>query len=796
LMGCLAAGVVAALLLMGSVRAAPLMNVPVTIEQPDGQKLELFASGDEFYNWVHDENGFTVVRDPTTGYVEYAILQDGRLVPSGHRVGTVDPRSVGLVPNANLPPERMQEVRRMSAMGPESAADVAVPAPTSGMIHNVVIFIRFSDESEFTDAISTYEQMFNNAVAGGNSMYNYFREVSYNALTISTTFYPVPTDSTVVSYQDSQPRAYYQPYDAATNPIGYADDIVAREREHALLKNATDAVSSEIPVLLNLDGDGDGDVDNVCYVVYGGPGAWADLLWPHKWALWTDGCETYINGKQVWTYNFQLQASLAASGVGVLCHEMFHSLGAPDLYHYSHDWSDPVGPWDLMEWNFNPPQHMGAYMKHQYGGWIGSIPEISGVGTYTLNPLTSATGQCYKIPSNNSPTEFFVVEYRRDTGTFEGSLPGSGLIVHRINASVLGGNRDGPPDEVYVYRPGGTLLVNGDVWAANFSAAAGRTAINDSTTNPTSFLTDGSAGGLDIWDVGPANDTISFKLGHAPEIDVQRPAATSIVDGGIDDLGTLTTGVSTAIVYTVANTGTTALTLTGATGSSYTNCGSFAVNTAMPLDVPAGAAATLSVAITPTAAGAFAFDIDIANNDSDEGTYDIAVQGIGDPPGPPPTAAVFRVTSDGTVLADSTVHAKAFVIDGAADVAEWVSVSGPADAGAVVELDPDNPGAYRLSSSACSPWVAGVISTEPGVVLGHADASERRALLALVGIVPTHVNDEGGPILPGDLLVSSSTPGRAMRWDGSEPCPCALVGKALEPMTDETGLILVLLTSH
>jgi hypothetical protein len=114
----------------------------------------------------------------------------------------------------------------------------------------------------------------------------------------------------------------------------------------------------------------------------------------------------------------------------------------------------------------------------------------------------------------------------------------------------------------------------------------------------------------------------------------------------------------------------------------------------------------------------------------------------------------------------------------------------------VVELDPDNPSSYRLSRSACSPWIAGVISTEPGIVLGQAEAFEHRALLALVGIVPTYVTDEGGSILPGDLLVSSSTPGHAMRWGGSEPCPCALVGKALEPMTDETGVIQVLLTSH
>jgi len=162
---------------------------------------------------------------------------------------------------------------------------------------------------------------------------------------------------------------------------------------------------------------------------------------------------------------------------------------------------------------------------------------------------------------------------------------------------------------------------------------------------------------------------------------------------------------------------------------------------------------------------------------------------------PAGTAATFRVTSSGDVLADAWFYASSFAT-GSADVAEWVSVSEPVAAGSVVELDPGNPGSYRLSSGACSPSIAGVISTEPGMVLGRSEAFEERALLALVGIIPTYVTDEGGPILPGDLLVSSSTPGYAMRWSESGPCPCALVGKALEPMTGDEGLILVLLTAH
>jgi len=161
----------------------------------------------------------------------------------------------------------------------------------------------------------------------------------------------------------------------------------------------------------------------------------------------------------------------------------------------------------------------------------------------------------------------------------------------------------------------------------------------------------------------------------------------------------------------------------------------------------------------------------------------------------PGTSAVFRVTSAGDVLGDGDFYGADFR-PGAADVAEWVSVTGSAEPGAVLELDPERPGAYRPSQGACSMLVGGVVSSQPGMTLGQTTPAANKALLALIGIVPVKVTNEGGPIQPGDLLVSSSTPGYAMRWSGPDPCPCVLVGKALQPFTGSRGLILVLLTAH
>lgn len=503
--------VIVILLLAGtSAMAAYLTDIPYTITQPDGTVIECFASGDEYFNWLHDENGYVIIQNHDNGYYYYAERIEDDLVPSEYLVGKVFPGDIGLVPNAKPSAERLQEYFKTAFAIPPS--ELTTAAPKTGDINNIVIFIRFSDQAEFADSVLLYENQFNANTSGVSSMYNYFLEASYSKLSITSTLYPTATGSTVLSYQDSNPRAYYMPYNATTNPTGYSNESQRTSREHTLLVNAVNAVASQVPTSLNIDGDNDDRVDNVCFIIRGSTTAWSTLLWPHRWSLYS--ATVRINGKRVYDYNLQLQSymnSSATAGVSVLCHEMFHSLGSPDLYHYTSNGISPCHTWDLMCSNTSPPQHMGAYMKWKYGKWIASIPTITEPGVYTLDTLRSSENNCYKIPSPNSTSEYFVVEYRKREGVFENSLPGSGLLVYRINPSYSG-NSGGPPDEVYIYRPNGTTTSNGDTNKAAFSSNAGRTAINDST-NPSSFLTNGSPGGLDILHIGSyGGSTISFRV--------------------------------------------------------------------------------------------------------------------------------------------------------------------------------------------------------------------------------------------------------------------------------------------
>ena len=494
-------------------------NYPITVTQPDGAVVHCFTTGDEFYRWVHDENGFTLIQDPQTGVVVYARLENDELVSTGYRVGSVDPATVGLTPWQVISAEKRMQMRSdfLNNVPEKPAKDGHQPPQrgghNNGTLNNLVIYIRFSDETEFPDKGGKYNDFFNKDEAGKSSMYAYFKAVSGEKTFIPSTFYPVSSGDVIISYQDIYPRSYFQPYNAATNPNGYQggdngyDRVI---REHQLLKRAVEAVEDEIPTDLPLEFNRPGYVGSVCFIVRGSPGAWNSLLWPHRYWLFTE--TVTIHGKQVDDYDLLIETHLDGSGPSVLSHEMFHTLGAPDLYRYSDETIDPVGSWDLMCSNANPPQSTTAWMKYKYGGWIDDIPEITQNGNYTLHNVWSETNNAYRIPSPNSSSEFFVVEYRDKNVYWDSGLPGSGLLIYRINTNVEG-NSDGPPDELYVFRPGGTNnTTNGNIGSANFSANVGRMVFNN-VSNPPCFLSNNQPGDIAIVDIGEAGgETISFEV--------------------------------------------------------------------------------------------------------------------------------------------------------------------------------------------------------------------------------------------------------------------------------------------
>ena len=539
--------------------SAYIQNIPITLQQPNGDSFDCFISGDEFYARLHNSDNYTIIQGPD-GYYYYADKIQNKIIPSEIIVGA-DFSIPTVESNIQIDREEYLFKRNKFKEGRERR-----DAPTSGIVNNINIFIRFQDEAEFSLPRSSYDWRFNQIE--GPSLKHYFSEVSNNQLEVLTTHYPECDLEENLSYQDAYPRSYYQLYHPVSNPEGYfecpqwgdeppysdmsCDDIDTSQwrsyREHMLLKNAVDFISSEVPADLDVDANDDGYVDNVTFLISGSPNGWAELLWPHRWSLYL--YDAYINGALVDGYNVNLSSG-GYFTVGVLCHEFGHSLGAPDFYRYYDNNITPLGEWGLMAANTSPnPQYPTAWTQYRYFNWV-DCPEIDQSGNYFIKPLTDLDNNCYLIKSPHSNKEHFVLEYRKHTGIYENNLPGNnnGLLIYRINLDInrnniidtleneggwpIGGNADGPPDELYVYRAGGSLEINGNIYAAMYTPQTGRTEINDNTS-PSSFLSDGMPGGLDVFNIGFPSNTIDFscniQCGSSLDGDVNADSVVDILD--------------------------------------------------------------------------------------------------------------------------------------------------------------------------------------------------------------------------------------------------------------------------
>jgi hypothetical protein len=152
-----------------------------------------------------------------------------------------------------------------------------------------------------------------------------------------------------------------------------------------------------------------------------------------------------------------------------------------------------------------------------------------------------------------------------------------------------------------------------------------------------------------------------------------------------------------------------------------------------------------------------------------------------------PSRVQFRVATDGAVFSDIGFFTPA------ADFAELLPAAPGLEPGDVLAIGPD--GVLVRASEAYQSTVVGVYSTRPGFVGGMPMDGEAlgKVPLAVVGVVPVKTTSEGGAIRPGDLLAASNTPGHAMKAKPDAP-QGTVIGKALEWMDSDIGVILVLVT--
>jgi len=387
---------------------------------------------------------------------------------------------------------------------------------------NLVIFIRFADEEEFSDSLQTIDQMFNDTTPYNISVYNYYNVMTYGKINYHTVYTNNLHDSAIISYQDSHPRAYYQPQ-STNNPDGYSGMGTATLRKKILLDNVLHNVDSLhlVDSTINLDGNNDGMIDNISFIIKGDVGNWDDLLWPQMDFFDTVFSNITINGKIPCAYNLEFAHSGPYFTANTFCHEMGHSLGLPDLYHYYYyTFVNPVYLWDMM--GQNNLQQVSAILKYKFLGVIDEPVEITEDGHYVLNSLTSSDeNNCYFIRSALNPNQWYTIEYR-NCDDFMDNVPQSGVIIGRwrdnVNLNDLSQagnalfNNSSVPHTYWVFRPNSsTDIDNGRINQAAFGNA-NRTAFGPNT-NPHPYLTDETPEtSFEITNIQYSGDQASFDV--------------------------------------------------------------------------------------------------------------------------------------------------------------------------------------------------------------------------------------------------------------------------------------------
>jgi M6 family metalloprotease-like protein len=425
-------------------------------EQPDGSKIHLHIEGDEFFHRLHDTNGYTVLQD--RGWFVFAEKgKNGKLVPTGLRVGQDDPARAGFSPNI-LPDPAIRNARRRQMAEIQLAGGAAGDAPTTatvvaGNLKNLVVLLRFSDHAtRAVPSVSDLDILMNApggdpVLAPTGSVRDIYLENSYGQLSL---------DSTVLYWVDlPNTEAYYANGNRGLTTM-----------THEALRYALDTLDADPNFnYTDFDQDNDGNIDAITFLHSGYGAEWGgtsadgenyvDRIWSHKWAI----SGSWFSSDGVRVYNYHISPAIwGTSGtnigrIGVICHETGHFLGLPDLYDGNDSDGDGrsgsgIGSYCMManSWGFDGtqqyPPHMSVWCKTALG-WMNPTV-ISGPGSYALTQAETAPAS-YRINLGYASGEYLLIENRQPVGS-DAAMPQGGLAIFHIDEAA-GNTLEGYPGQ-------------------------------------------------------------------------------------------------------------------------------------------------------------------------------------------------------------------------------------------------------------------------------------------------------------------------------------------------------------
>ena len=562
------AALAAMLLPVSRTHAVPALDEPMTYTQPDGTTFVARQGGDEWKNWVSSDDAL-VVRG-SDGFWYYAAMSAGALAPTAAKVGI------------DKAPAAAASVSDVPKLGPSGSPQL-VPegeleplAAPSGPEPVLVLLVQFRNRT-LTTTVANWA----NAVFGlsGKTVRTYYNEVSYNS------FYFTPA-----SESDGTPDGVVTvtlPYDHPNTGGSTGDANRQIVRDSLIMADPFVNFSS-------FDGDLNGGLSvNELHVVtiiagyeasYGGGGT--PSVWGHRWSLWGTVPAPQLDGVYVssasygggYTQQGELHSTHMGT-IGILCHELGHDIGLPDLYD-TNGGSEGIGGHGVMgsgswggasgDYAGATPTHMCAWSKEYLG--FSTPVVVPSDGTYVLNETSSSGYSALKLTTSD-PNQYFLIENRQltgfDAGLYRwfnytsGGAGGGGLAIWHIDNS-MGGNQDEnhklvdleeANEAILGYSELDTLANRGN---RHHYYYAGFLTDFDDTTTPNSRLYSGASTPIDVSAVslsGPSM-TCYISIGVSPAaFQVKNLSGTTVAS--IDYSGNMVlTGIIIENTAPTATTGT------------------------------------------------------------------------------------------------------------------------------------------------------------------------------------------------------------------------------------------------
>jgi len=409
----------------------PVDGEKIVLEQPDGKSIIAYIYGDEYYRRIETEEGYTIVLNEKTGYIEFAVKKEGWLIPSGLVVGRIRTQRLERFKIQKHLSDRAERIAELRRTKPEifhdSAARTAAIGPEgqiqalTGTKKVFLVCVDFQSESfpPTQWSTGTYSpNNFHNRIFSTDpndvSMVNFFKAVSFNS------FWP---KGYTYSYWVTLPQT----------ATWYKENDVWWQ----IIEDAMDRIKVQDPTFDFSQYANDGTMD-IIVIWAGKTEVWDDFFWPHKGS--TGRAKYGVNIRNYNAVNERQSGGAENKDISTFCHEYAHMTRAPDLYDYSDFHNKPVGDYCIMG-STSYANNFCGYIKYKVYGWVTPL-EVLQSGSFTVDALALINAnnpRLYKI-NIEPPLEYLLIENRNNGAhpIYEYSTSRhSGLLITHIDENYV-----------------------------------------------------------------------------------------------------------------------------------------------------------------------------------------------------------------------------------------------------------------------------------------------------------------------------------------------------------------------